>query len=198
MPRRPRSLRPEERELWQAVARTARPLNPDAPRPAPPDILPPAPEPSAPKPAAKPRPQPIPAFRIGAVPSQTIPQTAQRPAPEQALRMDSRAFSAMTKGRLRPEARLDLHGHTLDQAQGELTRFILKSHAAGRRLVLVITGKGRIRDEGGPIPTRPGALRHQVPHWLARPPLSPLVLQTAPAHLRHGGEGALYVYLRRR
>jgi len=63
--------------------------------------------------------------------------------------------------------------------------------------VLVITGKGRDDDGPGPIPRRRGVLRHQVPQWLSRPPLGPAVLQVTPAHRKHGGEGALYVYLRR-
>ena len=72
------------------------------------------------------------------------------------------------------------------------------AQAAGCRLVLVITGKGKRRDDDGPIPERLGALRHQVPHWLHAPPLSGAVQQIAQAHLRHGGGGAYYVYLRRR
>ena len=73
----------------------------------------------------------------------------------------------------------------------------LKMASIGRRLVLVITGKGKDRDDGGPIPTRHGILRHQVPQWLALPPLSQAILQVTPAHLKHGGHGAYYVYLRR-
>jgi DNA-nicking Smr family endonuclease len=111
--------------------------------------------------------------------------------------MDKKAHGRMLRGRSRPEARIDLHGMTLAQAQPELVRFILSAHAAGLRLVLVITGKGKRRDEPGPIPPRVGALRHEVPHWLHRPPLAPLVLQVASAHVKHGGDGAYYVYLRR-
>ena len=66
------------------------------------------------------------------------------------------------------------------------------------RLVLVITGKGKRRDDTGPIPQRVGALRHQVPQWLRLPPLGPAVLQITEAHLKHGGSGAYYVYLRKR
>ena len=63
--------------------------------------------------------------------------------------------------------------------------------------MLVVTGKGKDRDEPGPIPTPRGVLRHRVPQWLALPPLSQAVLQVTPAHISHGGEGAYYVYLRR-
>lgn len=109
--------------------------------------------------------------------------------------MDAKAYKRMTRGKIRPEARLDLHGMTLAEAFPELIRFILTCHANGLRLVLVITGKGR--GEHGPLPTRPGALRHQVPYWLHRVPLASAVQQVTAAHYRHGGDGAYYVYLRR-
>ena len=73
----------------------------------------------------------------------------------------------------------------------------LRAQAQGKRLVLVITGKGKNTDTGGPIPTRNGVLRHAVPQWLGMAPLSGLVLQITQAHVRHGGGGAYYVYLRR-
>ncbi|MCB2132739.1 MAG: Smr/MutS family protein, partial [Rhodobacteraceae bacterium] len=111
--------------------------------------------------------------------------------------MDKAAYRSMTRGRLQPEGRIDLHGMTLSEARQELVYFILNAHAEGRRLVLVITGKGKRKDDVGPIPARIGALRHEVPHWLNLPPLRPLVLQIATAHLKHGGAGAYYVYLRR-
>ncbi|MGR3604971.1 Smr/MutS family protein [Sulfitobacter sp.] len=113
------------------------------------------------------------------------------------VQMDSKAFGRLKRGKIRPEGRIDLHGMTLDRAHPALTKFILGSHAKGRRLVLVITGKGKMRDEGGPIPVRPGVLRHQVPQWLSMPPLSAAVLQVSQAHISHGGGGAYYVYLRR-
>ncbi|WP_368373065.1 Smr/MutS family protein [Rubellimicrobium arenae] len=112
------------------------------------------------------------------------------------LRMDAGQFGRMKRGKLRPEARIDLHGMTLAEAHPALTSFILGSRAAGRRFVLVITGKGRVSDDLAPMPARAGRLRHDVPRWLMLPPLAGAVLQVAPAHQRHGGEGALYVYLR--
>jgi DNA-nicking Smr family endonuclease len=114
------------------------------------------------------------------------------------LQMDAKAFGKMTRGKLLPEARIDLHGMTLSEAHPELIRFILNAHADGLRLVLVITGKGKRGDDTGPIPQRMGVLRHQVPIWLRQAPLGPTILQVAEAHLKHGGAGAYYVYLRRR
>jgi DNA-nicking Smr family endonuclease len=113
------------------------------------------------------------------------------------VQMDRKSFDQMKRGKLKPEGRLDLHGLTLDRAHPMLTQFILSAHANGKRLVLVITGKGKSRDDGGPIPVRFGVLRHQVPQWLAIAPLSSAVLQITQAHDRHGGGGAYYVYLRK-
>jgi DNA-nicking Smr family endonuclease len=113
------------------------------------------------------------------------------------VQMDQKAFGKLKRGKLRPEGRIDLHGMTLDRAHPALTGFVLSAHKAGKRLVLVITGKGKERDEGGPIPVRYGVLRHQVPQWLSMPPLSHAVLQVSQAHISHGGGGAYYVYLRR-
>jgi len=113
------------------------------------------------------------------------------------VQMDHKAFTKLKRGKLRPEGRIDLHGMTLDRAHPALQGFIMDAHRRGKRLVLVITGKGKRRDEGGPIPVRDGVLRHQVPQWLSMPPLNALVLQVAQAHVSHGGGGAYYVYLRR-
>jgi DNA-nicking Smr family endonuclease len=111
--------------------------------------------------------------------------------------MDRKAHRNMTRGKLEPEARIDLHGMTLAQAHPELVRFVLGAQSRGCRLVLVITGKGRKGLDDGPIPQRQGVLRHQVPQWLRLPPLGAVVMQINPAHLKHGGSGAYYVYLRR-
>lgn len=113
------------------------------------------------------------------------------------VQMDQKAFGKMKRGKIKPEGRIDLHGMTLDRAHPALSRFILSAHKNGKRLVLVITGKGKVRDEGGPIPVRHGVLRHQVPQWLGMAPLSSVVLQVTQAHVSHGGGGAYYVYLRR-
>ena len=103
----------------------------------------------------------------------------------------------MSKGKLAPDARIDLHGMTVSEAHPELIRFILNAYSDGLRLVLVITGKGKAGPDVGPIPQRYGVLKHQVPNWLRSAPLGGLILQVSEAHLKHGGAGALYVYLRR-
>jgi DNA-nicking Smr family endonuclease len=192
---RRRRLSSEEEDLWHAVARTARALHPARPRPpeADPPPLPPAFH------HAKPRISP---FILGEK-TRIVERRDLAPGPTEALgkaplQMDAKTHGKMTRGKLQPEARIDLHGMTLAEAHPELIRFILNAHSDGLRLVLVITGKGKWRDDGGPIPQRVGALRHQVPGWLHLPPLGPAVLQVTEAHQKHGGSGAYYVYLRRR
>jgi DNA-nicking Smr family endonuclease len=193
---RRRHLRPEEEDLWQAVARTAQPMHSkkgqdqrwggvDLP-------------PSLSKEKAPPALQP---FQIGekartVLGHDLVPNLSARlsAAP---LRMDAKAFARMSRGKLSPEARIDLHGLTLAEAHPQLIGFVLGAQAQGLRLVLVITGKGRRPTDDGPVPQRHGILRHQVPQWLAQAPLGQAVLQVAEAHLRHGGSGAFYVYLRR-
>lgn len=188
-----RRLAPEELDLWKKVTDRTERLG-DLPR-FDPDTQLPAPAPPAVKKAravvlGKPQPKVRPTRHdiAPALPDQL------RAAPVQ---MDRKAFAKMSRGKLKPEGRIDLHGMTLDRAHPALTRFIMSSHSKGRRLVLVITGKGKDRDDGGPIPTRLGVLRHQVPQWLAMAPLKSIVLQVTPAHVSHGGGGAYYVYLRR-
>ena len=105
--------------------------------------------------------------------------------------VDRRTAERLRRGRLSVEATLDLHRHTQDEAHRALIGFITDAAAAGRRCVLVITGKGAL-SEGG------GVLRRQVPHWLNQPPCRGHVLAIAEARPEHGGAGALYVLLRRR
>ncbi len=125
-----------------------------------------------------------------------LPQVQNQVA-QQPIRIDKKTHQRLKSGKLKPEARIDLHGMNLAQAHPRLTRFIMSAHGEGKRLVLVITGKGKKTDNGGPIPVRHGVLRHAVPQWLGQAPLSSLVLQITQAHARHGGGGAYYVYLRR-
>lgn len=112
--------------------------------------------------------------------------------------MDHNTHKRMTRGKLKPEGRMDLHGMTLSEAHPALISFIFHAYENEKRLVLVITGKGKDRDSGGPIPIRRGILRHQVPGWLTSPPLGQMILDIREAHQRHGGGGAYYVYLKRR
>lgn len=191
--RKPRHLSAEERALWDMVANRMTPLDPKRNVDAAP--LPP---PKKPQPRER---LPFLDFQVGAKADPKRPNDILRPIGERLtavpLSMDAKQHGKMTRGKIKPEARLDLHGMTMAEAHPELVAFILGAQAIGRRLVLVITGKGKDRDEGYAIPVRHGILRHQVPQWLALPPLAQAILQVTPAHLRHGGQGAYYVYLRR-
>lgn len=192
--RKSRGLSDEDIALWRQVAKTATPMRADKPEAEVDPALPAQPR------RAKPE---ISRFQVGQNNAQLPPVSVDVAADISArmaqapVRMDRKTFAKMRKGRLDPEGRIDLHGMTLSQAHPALIRFIMASHAQGKRLVLVITGKGRESPEDGPIPLRRGVLRHQVPHWLHEPPLGSMVLQVTPANRKHGGDGAYYVYLRR-
>lgn len=190
-------LSEDDKALWAQVARSVTPMaaagrrriTAPPPDPAPPAVTPRAPSAALPENFSLGRDRPLPPVHVARVPS-----PAERLA-AQPLRMDAKTHRSLTHGKMRPDARIDLHGMTLAVAKAELTGFILRAQGAGHRLVLVITGKGR--GDQGPLPFRSGALRHEVPHWLQMAPVSRAVLQVVPAHVRHGGGGAYYVWLRR-
>ena len=193
MNRKPRGLRPDERELWQRVAEQSVPMHPERAQPLKQVVerlnkVPPKHQ--------------VQHFGIGHLARKTAPQhDLALPISDHLMnapiQMDRKAYGKMKRGKLGIEAKIDLHGMTLAQAHPTLNGFIQHTHAQGKRLVLVVTGKGKAGTGTGPIPERRGVLRHQVPHWLLSPPLGALVIQVTPAHLKHGGEGAYYVYLRR-
>lgn len=192
-----RKLSEEEQELWKKVARTTERLEiqrpkalsyVDQPLPIPEDV------PTEQKPIAP--------FSIGS--RATIGPRANVLSPSikedlnsQPVQMDKKIHTRMRRGKLVPEARIDLHGMTLEQAHPALIGFVQRSFGKGLRLVLVITGKGKSKPDFGPIPERKGVLKHNVPQWLRMAPLSGIVMQVSEAHLKHGGSGAYYVYLRR-
>jgi DNA-nicking Smr family endonuclease len=97
---------------------------------------------------------------------------------------DRRTLENLKRGRMRPEARLDLHGMTREEAFAELAGFVARSQTRGVRVALVITG-------------RSGVLRQEVPRWLERSDIRPRILGHAEAKPRDGGAGALYVLIRR-
>ncbi len=102
--------------------------------------------------------------------------------------LDRRTLARLKRGDITPAARLDLHGMTQAEAHAALDDFIDRAVRRGARLVLAITGKG----SGGD-----GVLRRMLPRWIQSGPHAARILRVEPAHARHGGEGAWYVYLRR-
>lgn len=197
-----KTLSEEDRSLWDEVTKTTIPLHP-AKRPVkqdPPVHL--APKAIERTTATKSLHQHIKEFELGSKAKKPKARHNLMPSISDELsrapvQMDHKKYGKMRRGKLAPEARIDLHGMTMAQAHPALIDFIASSHARGLRLVLVITGKGKDRDEGGPIPTRMGVLKHQTPQWLRSGPLKLMVMQVTEAHLSHGGSGAYYVYLRR-
>lgn len=169
----------EDLDVWRRMTRNVRPL-PGRP------VLP---APRRPEPAAKQGPEEPPA----PAPDEAAPDEAAPRAAPAGGGIDRRTARRIRRGALPIDARIDLHGLTREEAFRRLTRFIAESQAAGRRLVLVVTGKGRGADG-----IASGVIRREAPHWLARPPNAARVLDMAPAQPRDGGEGALYVYLRKR
>src|SRR4029079_16068932 len=109
--------------------------------------------------------------------------------PPQPTALGRRLKQRLSRGKEAIDARLDLHGLTQAQAHGELLRFLRNAAARDARSVLVITGKGRGAE--------PGVLRRQVPQWLGLPEFRAPGLGYEDAGARHGGEGALYVRVRR-
>jgi len=179
--------------LWRHVAGQVRPLKG---RPKPP--------PAGPadggvhlKPGAKPGAKPKATAKRGpAAPHKAVLQPRGKPsapelAPGAAPGVDRRTADRLRRGRLPIEAEIDLHGLTQADAHRALTAFIAGQHAAGRRCVRVITGKGTFREGGG-------VLRTAVPRWLNEAGLRDRVLAISHAQPRDGGVGALYILLKRR
>ncbi len=117
--------------------------------------------------------------------------------------LDGRTAERLRRGLLEPRAKLDLHGYTEDAAHRALLTFLRNARARGHRLVLVVTGRGARKDDEtalGLAHSRGlrGVLKAAVPRWLNEPEFISIVTGTRAAHRRHGGDGALYVYLRKK
>ena len=183
-----RRVTPDELELWRHVAQSVRPIK-SRRRPAPPKEAAPSAPPAKPK-AAKP-----------AAPAAS-PVMPQPPAPARPHALthglshgiDRRQAERFRKGKLAIEGKIDLHGRTQQDAHDDLLAFVRRAHAAGKRNVLVVTGKGMTQGKSVP---KTGILRQAVPRWLNEPAFRALVLAFDYAEPQHGGEGALYVLLKR-
>ena len=117
---------------------------------------------------------------------------------------DRKKAKKIRSGQIEIEARIDLHGMRQDEAHTALRGFLIRAQGRGQRWVLVITGKGKItdRDEDAPfdmtVNSDRGVLKRNVPRWLEEPDLRPLVVSYTSAAISHGGDGALYVHLRKK
>ncbi len=181
-PRRKRGLSEEERALWESVAKQVKPLRKRHRASKPPVAAAEADTNVAPKPAASPR-HVAPARIAAAFKAGSAPPLAP---------IGRRERSHLSRGRKEIDARLDLHGMTQTRAHRALFGFLQRAHHDGLTFVLVITGKGKMGAE-----SERGVLRRQVPQWLGLPEFRSLVVGFEEAHIGHGGEGALYVRVRR-
>jgi len=172
-----RHLSEEERTLWEHVARQVKPLR-KKPRVGKTAAATSEPPPMKPAPSSRP------------IPSSAAPKPG-KPAVPPLAPLGRRERARLSRGRSEIDARLDLHGMTQTRAHRTLLGFLQRAHHDGLTFVLVITGKGVVGD------TERGVLRRQVPQWLSLPEFRALVVGFEEAHIGHGGEGALYVRIRR-
>jgi DNA-nicking Smr family endonuclease len=179
----PRHLSPEEQTLWQQLTRGVRAFRTRAravPAPVPDDS--PAVEAPPPK-------------RVkGRVPPPLAPVPPQVPRRAPVPVLDRSWEKRIRSGQLQPDHSVDLHGHTLAAAHAALEAALRQAVTQGQRVLLVVTGKPRT---GRPEPGGRGAIRAEIGHWLERSPLADRIASVRVAHPRHGGDGALYVILRR-
>jgi DNA-nicking Smr family endonuclease len=173
-PRRTATPSAEELALFRAVMKGVRPLDARSPPASAPTLAPPE-------------------RAIAAAPARATAKTGEfeRTAPAPNPGIDRRTLERLRRGELPIEATIDLHGMTAETAHRALDRFIDRAAEDGRRLLLVITGKGGI-GEGA------GVLRRELPRWLGVGANAMRVLAFTPARPKHGGAGAWYVLLRRR
>ena len=199
--KRRRVLSPEERVLWSAVTRTIAPMREAAPgeyeeeqgsataRRAAPAVR----SVSIPQPIQEKKPLP-PLTSLGRRAKQRVARGKEpidgRLDLHGLTQRDRGTARKLERGHLAVEARLDLHGMRQREAHAVLRRFLKSAQGKGYRHVLVITGKGAGQSERG-------VLKRHVPHWLGLPEFREWVVGFEEAHIAHGGEGALYVRIRR-
>ena len=183
--------RPDDEDvaLWARVVETASPLKRRSKLAGSAKAVPAQPKPPKPPPKQKPVPRPI--FKPTPQPKpHVVPATGP---------LDRQTSRHLEKGRIEVEAKLDLHGLRQRDAHTQLRRFLKTAQARGAKHVLVITGKGAAQDASRSFfqEEERGVLRNAVPRWLAEPDFAPLVVSFSPAPRRLGGDGALYVRLRK-
>ena len=174
-----RRLGRDESELWTNITRSVKPLRR---RPAKIDA----------QALPKAEPPPLATTPISAVRGDVAIRTPKSAPPLAPI--SRRTKQKLARGTEAINGRIDLHGLTQAQAQDALLRFLRGAQSEGMRFVLVITGKGRVRFNAE---REAGVLRREVPRWLKLREFRDYVVGYEPAHVGHGGEGALYVRLRR-
>lgn len=173
-----RHLSPDEAALWTALTRSVRPIRPHG------RVTPPLPT------------QPVAvAIKTGLTPPQR-PAPAPAPVRTPAAVLDTGWEKRIRGGTIMPDMSIDLHGHSLSAAHVRLNQAIASALARDARVLLVVTGKPPKSAADGA--SRRGAIRAEIGHWLETSPYADRIASVRVAHPRHGGDGALYLVLRRK
>ncbi len=174
MAKKHKNLTPDDAMVWRRVAKTVRPA-PDKVVPEGRDDLVAAMTPTA-------------RLHKSMISAPLTPPKPYMPPSSKTL---DRAMDRKTRrGKIVVDMKLDLHDMTQDEALGALVSGLHRARARHARCILVVTGKGSI--------THGGVLRRRLPEWLARADIRPMISRYAQSHIRHGGAGAYYVYLKAR
>ena len=198
-PRKTRLLRKDELAVWHQVTESVSPLHPQRPSRLE-DHL-----------AASAKPSDAPANSLASAGSRTVAMAVQAvkplpPRPPAIAGLNRRETQKLSRGNVEIDGRIDLHGMSVARARPALLHFIETSRDLGRRVVLVITGKGASPFTRHTLhsvqvyhaPERQGILRTELSQWLHERDFARHVIGFQPAHPRHGGGGAFYLRLRRK
>ena len=188
----PRGLSEPEAEAWEKVASTVDPLHPPRPVPVTTKALDAAKSivPAPPKFVKQPR-------RIPVAMKAPEPSAVKKPKTRNPRgNLDSHWERRLKSGDIAPDFSLGLHGHGLDAAYTRLMGGMTQARATGARVVMVVTGKHRPVDAADRGTSR-GAIRAKILDWLAASEHGSAIAAIRKAHRRHGGDGALYIVLRR-
>lgn len=179
-----RKIHPNELALWRAAMKSTRPLESRIT-----DKVDTEPKKHA---------QAAPSSRVALPKPQAV--TLAAPSARAIAAIEVKLLRAIRRGTVPIEARLDLHGLTQASAHERVERFLSHAQARGHRVVLVVTGKGTREAEQALSGERSerGVLRKLLPRWLALAPMRESIVGLSPAAPRHGGDGALYIQIRRR
>ena len=188
--RPPRGLSADEAALWRRVAATVKPLRPSGP-PLQGEVAPRSGDGGVSRPAVTPLRQPS-----GLPPPPTGEDRERTPPLSPGKGLDASWERQLRTARMEPDFTLDLHGYTLDAAHSRLEGGLAQAKAMGARLVLVITGKPRPA-EAADRGSKRGAIRAKLIDWLAAGSHAASIAAIRKAHRRHGGDGALYLVLKR-
>ncbi len=177
-----RFITDEEKALWDLVNQTTKRLEKRE---------------EAPEPTKKPK--KIPVCITPSLISFDSPTMPSRKHKEGIDILERRTSRKIRKQSLTIDARLDLHGCIQKDAHAKLLYFIKSAYLTGHTLVLIITGKGFTKQKGEPWATgEPGVLRKKLPEWIKDPALFPEVLSISQAQVQDGGQGAYYVFLKKK